>query len=429
VRIARVTTMKRVVVLAAVTAAVAMLVSPTGAAQAAGRGPGAAATIAATTARAAANPPLRRVVGNHLVNASGQSVRLLGVDVSGTEDSCVEGGKLSGWGPFNTAEARSIAAWHVNSVRVPLDEDCWLGINGAPSDFSAATYRAQIIAWVNDLNEFGIVAILDLHWSAPGANEAVGQWPMPDAGHSVTFWSQVATAFRSNPSVIFDLFNEPYLGRGKPTAADWLCWRNGCQSSQDPCSNADPAACITGISYSVAGMQQLLDAVRAAGANQPVMIGGLNWAGDPCGVKDQGGNGGACAWLTYEPTDPDNQLIASFHTYNWTACTTVTCWESSVHPLSLQVPVVTGEVGEKDCSAQYVDRFLTWANRNGISYLAWSWQPPLGKSTGCAAANLDLLSDWNGSPNSANPAASVVEGNFAQLAATHQAQLAASLGR
>jgi endoglucanase len=420
-------------VLAAALATVGMLAGSAGAAQATSGGSGAtgasAPTPATRTRAAAGSPPLRRVVGSQLVDASGHPVRLLGVDVSGTEDSCVEGGKISGWGPFDTAEAKSIAAWHVNAVRVPLDEDCWLGINGAPSNFSAATYRSQISSWVADLNAVGIVAILDLHWSAPGANEAVGQWPMPDVGHSVNFWSQVATAFKSNPSVIFDLFNEPYLGRGRPTAADWLCWRNGCSSSQDPCPNNDPSACITGISYQVAGMQQLLDAVRATGAAQPVMVGGLNWAGDPCGVRDQGGNGGACTWLTYEPTDPDHQLIDSFHTYNWTACTTVTCWESSVHPVAQQVPVVTTELGEKDCSSQYVDRYLAWANRNGISYLAWSWQPPLGKSTGCGAANLDLLSDWKGTPNSANPAASVFQGNLDQLAATHQAQLAASVGQ
>jgi endoglucanase len=417
--------MKRLFVLAVVTAALGMPISSPSSAEAAGNG----AVASATTPAAGSTVPLRRVVGNRLVNASGQPVRLLGVDASGTEDSCVQGKKMAGWGPFDPAEAKSIAAWHINAVRVPLDEDCWLGINGAPTDFSAATYRAEITAWVGDLNAAGLVAILDLHWSAPGANEAVGQWPMPDAAHSVTFWTEVATTFRSNPSVAFDLFNEPYLGRGKPTVADWLCWRNGCSSSQDPCPNGDPSACITGISYEVAGMQQLLDAVRAAGADQPVLIGGLNWAGDPCGVRDQGGNGGSCAWLTYEPTDPDDQLVVSFHTYNWTACITLSCWQASVNAVAQKVPVVTTELGEKDCSDAYVNRFLAWADRNGISYLAWSWQPPPANATGCGATNLDLLANWNGSANQSNPAAVAFKGNLAQLAGTHRAELAASAAR
>jgi hypothetical protein len=46
--------------------------------------------------------------------------------------------------------------------------------------------------------------------------EADCQKPMPDSAESVPFWSSVATAFKGNDAVIFDLFNEhlnlfPYL--------------------------------------------------------------------------------------------------------------------------------------------------------------------------------------------------------------------------
>ena len=420
--------------LTAVMAAMGVLASPAGAAQTSDTGSSAVGSGVPTVAPMPADTttvPMRRVVGKKLVDASGQPVRLLGVDTTGTEDACVLGGKVSGWGPFDAVEAKSIAAWHTNAVRVPLNEDCWLGINGAPSNFSASTYRAQIRTWVAELNAAGLVAILDLHWSAPGAHRAAGQWPMPDASHSVNFWGQVAAAFKSDPSVIFDLFNEPYLGGTHPTAADWLCWRNGCSSSQDPCAKDDQLGCWTGTSYRVAGMQQLLDAVRASGARQPVMIGGLNWAGDPCGVKDLGGNGGSCAWLSHEPHDPDHQLLVSFHTYDWTACITVSCWESSVKRVARQVPVVTSEVGEKDCSDRYVDRYLQWADRNGISYLAWSWEPPLDSAVGCVAKNLDLLSNWSGSPDPANLVASAFKEHLAELAASHTAQsaVAGQVGR
>ena len=40
-------------------------------------------------------------------------------------------------------------------------------------------------------------------------------------------WSQVAEAFKSNPLVIFELFNEPFLGDSKVTDKDWMCWANG----------------------------------------------------------------------------------------------------------------------------------------------------------------------------------------------------------
>ena len=104
-----------------------------------------------------------------------------------------------------------MAAWHADAVRVPLNEDCWLGINGQPSvsGQSATAYRTAIEAWVSSLDADGIYAVLDLHWSAPGTNVADGQRPMPD-DHSVAFWQSVASTFASDHAVVFDAFNEPY---------------------------------------------------------------------------------------------------------------------------------------------------------------------------------------------------------------------------
>ncbi len=272
--------------------------------------------------------PVPDVVGNKLLNAdTGKPLRLLGVDVSGTESACIQGRGFS-WGASDATEAAAIASWHANAVRVPLNEDCWLGINGAPAQFSGAPYQAMIKQWVATLNNAGLVAILDLHWSAPGSVEAVQQWPMADTDHSVTFWSQVASTFALTPSVVFDLFNEPFVGGIRPTASDWACWLNGCSVSYTPNGSS------TNVSYQAAGMQQLLNTVRNAGATQPVMIGGLNWAADPCGVHDAGGNGGTCTWLADEPNDPDHQLMDSFHTYNWTSCATQSCWVESISPVA-----------------------------------------------------------------------------------------------
>ena len=58
-----------------------------------------------------------------------------GVNRSGTEYACVQG-----WGLFdgpNTAQSvAAIARWHVNIVRVLLNEDCWLGINGIKPQYA-----------------------------------------------------------------------------------------------------------------------------------------------------------------------------------------------------------------------------------------------------------------------------------------------------
>ena len=69
------------------------------------------------------------VRGNHLVNGAGKTVRLLGVDRSGLEYACVQGWGFSD-GPTDAASIAAMKAWRINAVRVPLNEDCWLGING-----------------------------------------------------------------------------------------------------------------------------------------------------------------------------------------------------------------------------------------------------------------------------------------------------------
>lgn len=365
----------------------------------------ATSTQAVLTGATVAPDPQLHVVGNSLVNSAGSDVRLFGVDATGTEDACVQDRGFSR-GPDTAAEAKEIAGWHANAVRVPLNEDCWLGINGAPPAYSGAGYRAAIEQWVSELNAAGMIAILDLHWSAPGSIEATHEWPMPDATHSVTFWTQVASAFKADPMVMFDLFNEPALGRWTPTASDWSCWRNGCVTTAQNCPTTLATRCTT-VTYQVAGMQQLVDAVRNAGADQPLMIGGLSWAGTFC----DGGSvsAGTCAWLNYEPTDPLHQIVLSFHNYfQKTKCATLACWNSTIAALAHRVPVVTGELGEKNCSATFVQQYMQWADLHGVSYLLWAWQPVT--TTSCGPQK--LINNWLGTPNPRNPVGSLVVRNF-----------------
>jgi hypothetical protein len=84
------------------------------------------------------------VDGNRLVNGSGQQMRLLGVDVTGTESACIQNLGLSVGASSTPAEdaasAAAITSWHMNAVRIPLNEDCWLDIDGAPAALSGASY-------------------------------------------------------------------------------------------------------------------------------------------------------------------------------------------------------------------------------------------------------------------------------------------------
>lgn len=308
--------------------------------------------LALALAPAASAAGAIHVRGNQLVDGAGKPVRLLGVNRSGAEYACVQGWGFMD-GPSDAASIRAIAAWHVNAVRVPLNEDCWLGIGGVKPRYAGANYRAFVHGFVRRLHAAGLTVILDLHWNAPGRAKATGQQRLPDRDHSVAFWRSVARAFRTDPNVAFDLYNEPH-------DVSWHCWRDGCGPW--------------------AGMQQLVTAVRAAGARQPLLLGGLGWSGD------------LSQWLRFEPRDPLHQLVASVHVYNFGGCVTEACWDRTIAPVARKVPVVTGELGENDCAAGFVDRYMTWADEHGVSYLGWTWD------TWNCKSGPALISAYDGTP-------------------------------
>ena len=80
-------------------------------------------------------------------------------------------------------------------------------------------------------------------------------------------------------------------------------------------------------------------------------------------------------WLTYKPTDPAGNLVASWHSYSFNTCAALSCWTSQVAPVIAQVPVVVGEMGESDCGGSYMNTLTSWLATQGTGYLAWTWDP------------------------------------------------------
>jgi hypothetical protein len=311
-----------------------------------------------------------RVQGSRLVDASGAAVRLLGVNRSGAEYSCIQGYGFFD-GPTGERSIRAMKRWQINAVRVPLNEDCWLGINGVKPELGGTAYRAAIESFVARLNRAGLYVVLDLHVAAPGTQRAVGIIPLPDADHGPEFWRSVATTFESNHSLAFDLYNEPH-------DTGWDCWLNGCQlPAGGQGSQRHPA-------YRAAGMQQLVDAVRSTGATQPLLAGGRGYARNLAG------------WLSHRPADPADQLIASEHNYGRLAPCGPRC-RRAILQVSRENPVVIGELGETDCRHGYIDRFMPWADRHGISYLGWTWDAVAPGSWTCEGGP-SLIENYRGKP-------------------------------
>jgi endoglucanase len=335
----------------------------------------AAASSARNTGGSAVSAPVQglRVSGNQIVNASGKAVRLIGFNNSGAEYACEEG-----WGIFDTPQTTmtrpivaAMATWTgANAVRVPVNEQCWLGQPGVKPAYAGANYQRAIERYVSLLNAYGFAVILDLAGTAPGAEKSANQEAMPDS-HSVAFWRSAAAAFRRNNSVVFDLFNEPWPANDADTAAAWSCWRSGgcVQRSQNG-----------GQAYRAIGMQQLVSAVRGTGARNIVIAEGIQYAE----TVDQ--------WQKYRPTDPTGNLIASVHVYSFNDCSTAACYNGAMKTLAAHVPMLIGEVGpnltvrytsslDNYCSPGDIGRtsfdstLLSWAGKNKVSWTAWSMNP------------------------------------------------------
>ena len=342
----------------------------------------------ASVSPASAAVPQPKVVGNQIIDTvTGDQFVPRGVNWPSFEYACEGGWGYSSPGGDSThgilsdetnadRTATAMAAWKINTVRIPLNQNCWLGDNGLPAsdlfhNLTPVGYQVAVLKFVEALNRQGIVAILDLHWTGPGGTRSDGQ---PKDGlrnmadeRSDDFWSSVATTFKNNRSVIFDLFNEPhsrdfnYSTNSYNYDLTWAKWQKG--GLEAPVENdTAPVGSYTGSTFKTIGMNQLVTAVRQTGATQPIILSGRDYANDLTG------------WLAHKPADA--QLIAGFHNYPGQICDTPSCWSEEISPVASVVPVLTSEFGQKTCDVDpqsHMAKYMQWADNRSIGYLAWAW--------------------------------------------------------
>ncbi len=221
-------------------------------------------------------------------------------------------------------------------------------------------YRDEVRRFVTALNKAGMVVILDLHSRKRIGQPEFGNLAMPDS-EAIAFWTSVAGEYAGNPSVMFDAFNEPYSrynASGTRYLFDltWRCWRDGgCAAPFED----DQSASAGQVTYPVQGMAAVVEAIRTAGAEQPVLLGGLDYAND------------LSHWLEFAPDD--DQLVAAFHSYDFKECSTEDCWERVVGKLADSVPVLTSELGADRPQKGYVERYLDWVDAHHLGALFWVW--------------------------------------------------------
>jgi hypothetical protein len=290
------------------------------------------------------------VNGNTVCTADGRAHLFHGVDRPSLE-----------WAPsgeyLSAADFLLMASWKANAVRIALNQDFWL----AASPFYNSSYASLVDRSVNWAESAGMDVILDLHWSDAGVlgsclPSAGCQQVMADA-NSMTFWSEVAARYQNDGHVLFELYNEPH-------DVGWDIWRAGG---------------ATGHGWRAVGMQQLYDTVRATGANNLVVIGGLDYAYDLSGVSSNRINGYNILYATH-PYNSGGRAPESFGSY----------WGY----LTKTDPVIVTEFGDfgPSCSATYSGKVIAYADAHLASWTAWGWYPG-----GCSFPA--LINDWAGTPS------------------------------
>jgi endoglucanase len=286
------------------------------------------------------------VSGNNIFNANGATHRFHGVSRSGLELDCNDRS-------MTQEDFNNMKSWNANVVRIPLNQDFWL----ANAVLYCSRYAENIDRVLGYALNAGLDVIFDLHWSDAGNLKTIqpGQQLMADQ-NSLVFWQEFATKYANHPDVIFELYNEPH-------DIPWDCWLNGCTTSEG---------------WQAVGMQQLYDAVRSTGANNIVIIAGLNWGYDLSGVPDYRVNG-------------ENIVYAS-HVYDFSGKQPAD-WDSGWGFLTDTEAVIVSEFGNFNCTADYYTNLLDYAEaHNQTSWVAWAWT-----ASGCEFPS--LLQNADGTPS------------------------------
>jgi endoglucanase len=311
------------------------------------------------------NAPLPlKVVGTKILNSHGETVLLRGVNAASMEWSA------NGQGHILESVRRAIHDWHANIIRLPLSQDRWFG-HGPEQTNNFQPYRDLVQQVVELCATNRCYIILDLHWS--DCNEwgkNIGQHSMPDS-NSIAFWRDLAPVYANHPAVLYDLYNEPH-------DVSWDVWLHGGTITDKPNNRwqmRDPKT------FQAVGMQALLDTVRATGANNVVIAGGLDWAYDFSGILEG-----------RQLSDPHGHgVIYANHCYD-NKNQSVDTWIANMEKASAKLPVIVTEFGGSAGPSKMVptDNWLLHVLRamdeHQWSWIAWNFHPQ---------ARPSLFSDWN----------------------------------
>ena len=291
--------------------------------------------------------------GNRILRADTMlPVVLRGVNRSGLEYTEPSDAGFLAAAEFTEEEIREIVLnWRAGILRLPFNQDWALrGRHG----HSAAEYLAaidQVISWAAAL---GAYTILDLQWldaetvyghtKDSDGQECDNRVPPTPNEDSILLWSTLATRYRDEPAVLFDLLNEPH----DPLDDDFL-----------PLCEIGPGGEVVSSGDSFVGpeiwvpwAERLVAEIRAIRPAGIIIVGGVDWAFD----------------LRYVRVDAPN-IVYSAHIYPNRSSG---AWWKALGSC-VEVPVFVGEWGGAETDLEFGRSLGDLLRRDGLGWTAWSW--------------------------------------------------------
>jgi endoglucanase len=348
-----------------------------------------------------------RTSGNKIVDSTGATVRLTGINWFGMETDNKTFHGLWSNNPWRN-QLDKMASLGYNTLRIPYSNDALkpdataTGINDFVNPDLVGNTPLQILDKVVDYaGTKGMRVILDRHRPTSAGQSALWYTPTVSEATWISDWQMLARRYAGNTTVIgADLHNEPHAEGTNPDATG-ACWGCGVESRDWRLAAERAGNAILGV--------QPNWLIFVEGVSCP--SGGLSdvWDGDPSNDESCGWWGGNLSKAGEFPVrlDVANRLVYSPHEYaisvfhqDWFdepdyPANMPALWDGFWGYLYKQnvAPIMMGEFGStladpKDkVWLQELMRY-TGTGVDGMSFTYWSWNPNSGDTGGIA------LDDW-----------------------------------
>ena len=305
--------------------------------------------------------------GNQIVDAKGQPFLLHGAQIESPFNnikSWQQGKRPTQMITSATFQAM-VQQWHMNALRLPIS-------NWEYAKFGSA-YMSQLDTIVSEANQAGLYVILDLHDDVKSGSPYPSKDSLIPKTEDVTFWTEIAAHFKTNPMVMFDPYNEP-------VEPNWNTWLNGGGTTSDGAT--------------IVGFQNLVQAIRSTGAQQIIVLEPGSAGGGKSNQNTTGAEEGG--WSNFPISDAikDSNVIYSLHVYqgiSQSATQQIAKWGPLVNHYPLiygewaLLPNGSGKSGAAHCqnlptngtaATQLVQNFVNYMASIHASWIAWQFAPP-----------------------------------------------------